>query len=394
MDTLIVGAGPAGSTLASLLTTQGVNALVVDRATFPRTKPCGECVNPGAVSLLAELGDLDPILAAAPATIRGWCLTSEHGSLASGDYDPPEHGLGVPRSVLDDTLVGRSRRRGVEVVEGTSVMTFEPLRHGGYDVHCRSSDGSPRTIRCRYLVGADGLRSVVARRLGLMRRRPRIRKLSITCRLRWRGVMAERGVLFLGSGFTVGLAPVHRDGTWWNGTVVLPPGREVRADKLLDVYRAHLRRSLPMDNEPPSIVDGPWTSGPFDWPVQRPVGDDALLIGDAAGYFDPLTGQGIFQALTTARLAADAILRGLRHVSRSHESLAAYALSVKRQFLATRAFQHIVERVVAAPALRTLLLRRLSSSPRYADRLVRYAGDVLPLRGLGRLDLLLHRGTA
>ncbi len=394
-DVLIVGAGPAGSALASLLAQRGIETVIVDRARFPRVKPCGETLNPGVLRLLGELGLLEKVAAKKPAWIDGWQFANGTGLDAIGMYVDGNHGFGMPRRDFDSVLLCEARNRGVRVLEGTHVTDIVRRRPSGFVVNCREDGDRLRTIRAQYVIGADGLRSIVSRRLGMVGRHSRLRKFSITCRLR--GVAPNSvGQLHMINGYTVGLAPVHETEPLWNGTVVLSSrGWCRRTMGVKQVYESCLSRVTESWVEKPNIIGGPWTSGPFDRPVQAVAARDVLLIGDAAGYFDPLTGQGVFQALRTAQLAADAIESVYSRGGVQSRAFANYARHVRRLQRWTRVFQRSVDTVLSRERSRRIALHQLSKRTAYMDRLVQFAGDDLSIGGLARLDLLVRaRRTA
>lgn len=400
-EVLIIGAGPAGTALACLLADRGVAVVVLDRATFPRHKPCGECVNPGAVAALGRLGLLDTVLRLSPARLHGWEIRTEGGAVAHGRYAArAPHGLGISRSVLDAALVREARHRGARVCEDTRVTGLaadEEVRRDGRGVRrVETIDGKGRRrgFEGSLVVGADGIRSVVARRMGLLKRRPRIWKLSLTCRLSGAGPSRQHGSLFMSSLGTVGVAPVGAGTDLWNGTVVMTgrtAGRAVAADLLGGFRRALAAAPFPWQDGSPRIVAGPWACGPFDWPSRTAVGDGVLLVGDAAGYFDPLTGQGIYQALRSAELAAPVVAQAIRSGRTDAIHLTRYDRALRRELRFTRAIQHVVEFSLSRPTLRDALVSRLGSDHGrgFADRFVQVVGDAAPVGSLVSPDVLI-----
>lgn len=382
IDVLIVGGGPAGSTVGGILASRGWQVEIVDRATFPRPKPCGEFVNPGAVGLLEELRLADRIRALSPAEVDNWTLCDEAGSATTASFGHANHGWGISRTRLDAALLGAARARGAEVTQGVRVTD---LTAGSAPTVLGFANRVPWTKPARLVIGADGLRSVVASRLGTVRRKPRLRKLSITCHLRWKEPPPyEGGRLWISDRRTVGTVPIRSDRTTWNVTVVGdarrdgPSASRDRMGFFRDVVR---NAGLPVDRFT-SVVGGPWTSGPFDRPVAPPAGPGYLLVGDAAGYYDPLTGQGIFRALRSAQLAAEAADRWLRGEQHGRNGPAGYARALRRAFAPGRAVQHLIEAAIQATPSRRFVFRRLSARSRAASALLRVTGDVAPARSL------------
>ncbi len=147
---------------------------------------------------------------------------------------------------------------------------------------------------------------------------------------------------------------------------------------------------------PNAVIGGPWVSGPFDWPVPKPWTGRVILVGDAAGYYDPLTGQGIYRALRSAELASAAVDEALRRKERPartdgparpprsvpSDPLRRYAHDLRRDFATGRRVQHAVEAVLSRRTLRKGALTLLGRTG-WLDRVVRITGDVA---SLGRAD--------
>jgi 2-polyprenyl-6-methoxyphenol hydroxylase-like FAD-dependent oxidoreductase len=203
------------------------------------------------------------------------------------------------------------------------------------------------------------------------------------------GPPLDRGRLHLSDLGTVGLAPLERGGSrddqtrLWNLTVVAP---DAKARRILigpreEVAREALRRVAPEWRRASVGVEAAWGSGPFDWPGTATPARGVVLVGDAAGYFDPLTGQGIYRALRSAELASAAVDTALRRDDPRYPLLR-YGRRVRREFSTARRLQKCVELVVASPRLRPLLLGRLGKAPGVLDALVRVIGDARPSRSL------------
>ncbi len=375
-DVVVVGGGPAGAAFAARTAAAGHQVLVLDRAEFPRRKPCGECVNPAGVEALRLLGALERVEAGA-ARLDGWRIGRAGEDGFVGRFAAGRYGLAIGRAELDAALLALAAERGAAVRTGAHVADL--LRDGGRisGVAVSTADGGREEVRARLVVGADGLRSVVVRRLGLLRRGPRLRKLALTAHL-W-GVEVEEGVGALrvdGDG-CVGVAGLA-DGTANVSVVVTGPGMREAAGDAEGFFDTALRR-YGVGGE---RVDDVLATGPFDWPVRAATAPGALLVGDAAGYYDPFTGQGIFRALRGAELAAGVADAALRAGDLSARGLAPYEAARRAAFGPGERLQRAIETVVSRPAALGWVSRRLARSPDAADALVAVAGDLSPVRSL------------
>jgi len=387
-EVVVAGGGPAGAAVALFLRRGGHDVLLLDAARFPRDKICGEGISPEAWRLLEELGAAARVRDLHPHALRGMTLVAPDGTTFSGHYGPErEPGFALRRCAFDKALLERAREAGVEVREGVRVtdLVFQEGRVAG--VVTEEADGtggleSPggMAVPARLVVGADGRRSRVARRLGLLREHRRFRKFAV--RGYWEGVggLTDHGEMHVAPGGYCGIAPLSP--TRANLAFVLDE-REMApaAGDLERFYRRELKRRWPRIQERLTracLLETPRAIGPLALTARRLSVPGALLVGDAAGFYDPFTGEGVTLALRSAEIAAEVAQEALRrdHLDdlrdydrRRHEA-------TRHKFLLNRLLQH----VVAWPALSNLVARRLRNRQDLADQLVGIAGDFVPAR--------------
>ncbi|WP_341277934.1 NAD(P)/FAD-dependent oxidoreductase [Paenibacillus sp. FSL H8-0537] len=449
-DVIIVGAGPAGSVLAALLAAQGVKVLVLERESLPRRKPCGESLNPGAVAALARVlpaGKFAAILSSMEhSLIHGWRLTSGKAELLAS-FPAGQFGMACAREKLDYALALHAGEAGAKVIEQMRVqrLIWEQGRVAG--VVAYSAAGQAAEFRARLVIGADGIRSAVARCAGLSSFGP-LRKTAFTARVSGVRDLQPRVELFTGRGLVVGLAPIgggeanmtlaqlSGDGSAAAVAAGLKESGAVKneaghAD--MDTYTATdtqmetleaasffvnvsgkapascdgtVRASAPAeaDNRAASAKSkegrAAWllgkagelpelaerlqgvactgevlACGPFDRRVRATQQAGLLLIGDAAGYYDPLTGQGIYRALSSAELAAPLLLQALE--IDSDAPLARYAALQQSRFAPAIRLQKLIEWTSRHELLWQSALRGLGSLPAARSRLAAVIGDCL-----------------
>jgi menaquinone-9 beta-reductase len=182
----------------------------------------------------------------------------------------------------------------------------------------------------------------------------------------------------------VGIAEVG--GGVANVTVVVPAEQAHQVGGHADAYfDAALRESGFLAAE---RMDDVLATGPFDCPVRSAVADGALLVGDAAGYYDPFTGQGIYRALRGAELAVEAIGAALRAGDASAAALMPYERARRRAFGPGERLQKVVEAFVSRPRLLRWAAGRLDRRPQLGDAIIHATGDVHPVRSLLRPGLI------
>lgn len=378
-DAVIVGAGPAGTVTALLLARQGLEVVLVDRADFPRPKPCGDCLSAAATGLLRRLDLLERVRDAGATVVEHWKVVAPDGTVATGTFGPAT-ALALERRRLDAALLDAAREDGVRFQRlHVTSLSYQDGRVSG--IRGRDRAGSVTGIDARLVVGADGLRSVVARRLDVIRRPPRLRKASFTIHIPAPAAGLRHGEMHVVDGAVIGYAPAGTGRC--NLTVVLVADRlaEEAGREPIDLIRAAVELAPGLRGRVHPDPCGPvLASGPFDWPTRSPVARGAALVGDAAGYYDPFTGQGIHHAMEGAVRLAEAVGPALstrdpdprtldRHLRR-------YARDKRRLTLPARAVQRVVEWTLASPRRANAALGRLARAPVAMNRLVAVTGDL------------------
>src|SRR5438445_222508 len=311
------GAGPGGAPTARLLARAGVRVLRLARARFPRHKACSEYLSPATTAVLERLGAgvLEQVEGAAHAKLYGMKVVAPDGTAMCGRFTsghghapPRPYSFALSRAAFDSILLRAAQREGAVVHQGVAVEDL--LWDGGTvaGVVVRSGDGQRATRNASIVVGADGLHSVIARRLGLVRTSPP-RRVAFTAHVADVAGVDGVGELHVGADGYVGLGPIGGGVT--TVALVVPLARvQRRARDFRADFFAELERypGLAGRFDRRRMVREVLGTGPFAQWSRRPVADGALLVGDAADFFDPFTGQGIYAALRGAELAADSLI--------------------------------------------------------------------------------------
>lgn len=387
VDVVVVGGGPAGSAVATLLRREGHTVLLCDAARFPRHKICGEYVPPAALSFLDGLGVLDEILALRPRRHVGMAVISPDGTEALGRYGGPDRGLALRRFDLDRALLNGARRSGATVLEGARVIDLRRSSNRGHEVTMRR-DGSLEVVSARAVVGADGRNSFVARRLGLRQPEPRHRKWAVMAHCRGVRTPHDHGEMVVTPYGYCGLNPLP-DGLA-NVCIVVDQRDMKRAAparaRLAGFFRRHLA-SHPLVSSRTAgaeIVAGPWATGPMACRSARSAADGVLLVGDAAGFYDPFTGEGIGMALRGAALAGRVLGSALRRGDVGLGALAEYDRLWRAAFRDRLRLDRLLQALLKRPRLTDWVARRLRRDPALADLLAGVTGETVEVARLLR----------
>jgi flavin-dependent dehydrogenase len=369
-DVIVVGGGPAGAVAAIVLARAGLRVRLLERATFPRDKLCGDTHNPGAIALLDRLG-LYPADDGLP--IRGMLVTGPGAVRVDGWYPAGVIGRAIRRSVLDHRLLQSAAASGVAVAEGVRVHDVVTDARGQVSGVAVEGSGGTRQMGARMVVAADGRSSRLARALGLARYARAPRRWAVGGYFSGVTGLSARGEMHVRSRRYIGVAPLP-DG-FTNVCVVTADRLALRDPASLIASAVATEPELAGRFAAAKLETSPVCLGPLAVECRVPGRAGLLLAGDAAGFIDPMTGDGLRLAIRGAELAAaeclDALDRG--DLSGAHLRLGAR----RRQALGTKLrFNRLLRALSGStPAVHgAAVATRLSSWP--LRQVIRYVGDV------------------
>jgi menaquinone-9 beta-reductase len=389
-DVLVIGGGPAGASTAFALARAGAHVVLVDRARFPRPKPCAEYLSPEASRILAAMGALQLVEETGAARLRGVVVRAPNGAeirgefLADHAYRPfRDRGLSVRREVLDTVLLDRARDSGVDVhenIRATGVRMDGDVVRG---VDLLDRDNQATTIDAGIVIGADGLRSIVARRLGLSRTARWPRRLALVTHYENVAGISDIAEMHVERDGFVGIGDVGHGLTTVALVVPASRARAISGDPggFLESWLRARRHLAPRFAEA-RRVSPVRATGPFGSQVRRAWAPGALLVGDAADFFDPFTGEGIYAALRGGELAADAARRSLDATGERsrRDALAAYDDARREAFAGKWIVERVIAAVVGTPWLINRAATALGRRRDLADLLIGVTGDFVPPR--------------
>jgi flavin-dependent dehydrogenase len=339
---VVVGGGPAGAATALRLARASIPVTVIERTKFPRRKVCGEYLGAGTVAALDALGLADAVRAEAVA-LRGVRLVSQAGHRLELEFSRPT--LSLPRERLDALIMGQACRAGAAVVNArVEDLIFE--RDGGRvgGVVVRDPDGERRPVAARFVVGADGMGSLVARKLGVARPIPRRARFAVGGHYRGIGPLDGCVEMYAAGDAYFAVNPLGGD---LANVMVVAPKEALRIWSRVIDFTAAIR------------VGARVSIGPLAHGTTRAVAPGAILVGDAAGFLNPFTGQGIHLALRGAERAANALAASYALRGGETPAFAAYDRERAAEFHARERLAGLVDLLVRVPALGRRAARRL-----------------------------------
>jgi flavin-dependent dehydrogenase len=392
-DAVVVGGGPAGAVTAIYLARAGHDVVLLERAPTYRWRAGGVFASPAAVRELRHAGLTDAVLARVARPIPAMRVELPDAARTSfrftyGAETTNEPAVGFDRSALDPALLDHAASVGVEVRRGvgaTAVGLRDHRQDSWVDAQPVGDARETDRVAARVVVGADGPRSIVAAAAGMVRAPQLGGRVGLT----WHvtdvpgdGPREARMVVLPGRAYC-GIAPVP--GGRANIGIVLAGSawrERLQADGAAAVGTAVLAAVPPIDGEPERWRDGKITdaivgASPLGSRVERRAGPGWLVVGDAAGFLDPFTGEGLHRAFVSARLAAEAIDAELRGRAPAG-GLAAYDHAMTERFAAKDVVSRVVQALLVRPALFSYAGRRLARRDDVRATMGLVMGDLVP----------------
>lgn len=374
-DVAIAGAGPAGALAATILARAGLRVRVFDRSRFPRHKLCGDTLNPGALAVLRRHADVSTLIEQSDP-IEGMLLTGPGGVRVRGEYGGGLAGRSITRTVLDQWLIDRATEAGATIEQETVIRAVAVVDDRIAGVITAGRNGQALTHPARIVIAADGRRSAIAIGRGLSRQPQRPRRWAIGGYFSDVTGVTSLGEMHVRRGHYIGVAPVP--GGLTNACLVVPNDHgdlpfAQPAEALHQMLHADPELSARFANARPAAA--PVMLGPMAVDAAAAGEPGLLMAGDAAGFIDPMTGDGLRFALMGAELAAAVVTEvfdGSLSIDRAHLELGERR---RRAFETKWRFNRALRSLVSSPSSVTAAAVTAKLLPSLFSRMIRYAGD-------------------
>lgn len=379
---IIVGGGPAGGMLAWNAARSGFSVTLLEASPILPERVCGAYLCPAGVRLLADSGVLERLTAGC-RELTGMLMVSPEGLRAYGGFPHDGsgscYGLALHRPEFDRGWLELAREAGAEVIMGARVHQLHQDGNDGWRVRCL--DG--REFSANLLVGADGRKSFVARHLGLLLPPPRTRA-AAHLDMAPRHPLPPFGQMHVfADGSYVGLNPLAVDRV--NVSFVCHP-EILRSQGAAGWLNSRLEGTALGEQLP--RVESTARFGvtfPAAAMVSAAATRNAALIGDASGFIDPLTGEGIYNALWTARSLSSALAR---HPENPALALRVYAHARRRTQWSKALLSQLFQSIISRPRMANAVLRLLAGHSGVTDAFIGIIGNThSPAHGLVRMVL-------
>jgi len=394
-DVVVIGGGPAGCAMALDLNRRGYEVALCDQAKFPRDKVCGEFISPGADPILTQLGVLGSIEALAPKRLKGVAISSYESAELGIDYPVlTETGLrptslSVPRYQLDALFIEQVQKAGVKVFQQYKVTDF--IFDDGCVAGVKGWDETKTSfsLNSKLVVDAGGRNAVSLRKFSLKREPKGNAKIAFSAH--WQGVRLPEDYCYMHisrPGYT-GISSV---GNGRANVVLVVEGSALAGESPETFYHRVLmqnsRRSKMLADgervEPVRSVES------LAFAVKPVPCGGLVLVGDATGFIDPFTGEGIYLSLRSSQLASEVIHGGFQNSNFSRNFLSVYDERRKQEFGGKFLLSRVLQKLIYNRIFCNRVMKSLSANRALAETLVGVIGDIQPAEKVVSFKFLLQ----
>ena len=335
-DVIIVGAGPAGCTAATILAEEkGKKVIVLEKEHFPRYH-VGESLIPHCYDTIERLGMVDRLNEKGFQSKQSVQFVNPDGKVSAPFYfakhsdHPRSKSWQVDRETFDTMMMERAREAGAEVREGVNVIGF--IEEDGFivGVKAESADGSRFELRAPMTMDASGRDAIFQRKKKWRKRDPKLNKIAIWTN--YKGAKRDPGI---DEGATT-VAYVEGKGWFWNIPLkddIVSTGIVAERDYLYrgsrdlkEIYEREIKENKWIEEH---LSEGEqfgkyWVAGEYSYRAEHCATDGLVLIGDAFSFLDPVFSSGVYLALTSGSMGADAVAAALENKDTRAEQFLPY----------------------------------------------------------------------
>lgn len=382
-DVIVVGGGPAGCAAAIGLGRLGYNVVLCDQAKFPRDKVCGEFISPAADPILDRLGILSRIEALTPKRLKGVAISSYGGEEFAIDY-PDQPGLSerptslsVSRYELDALFIEEAKRVGVEVREQHKVTGFLFEDDCVVGVSGWDENKTSFSLHASLVVDAGGRNSLSLKKFNL--KQEPVREVKIALAAHWQGAKISDDYCYMhvsNPGYT-GISSLGED----RSNVVLVVNKDSMNGEKPDrfyldaVMKNPRRRKILQDAK---CIEQVRAVESLAFSVKPVPCGGLLMVGDAMGFIDPFTGEGIYLSLRSSEIAVEVADRALKNHDFSRDALKNYETKRKGEFDKKFLLSRILQKLIYNRYFCGRVVKALKGNHELAETLVGVIGDLIP----------------
>jgi len=396
-DLVIVGAGIAGSATAIALAPEGYNILIVDKAVFPRQKPCGECIMPEGVQILSELGVLSDILKHGGVKVDGMRYWNRRGDMAQADFPPgPEgmsHALTLQRYDLDYLLLKKADSfSNVKVRQGFQVTEViqEDGHIKGVAGHAVNSPNNREVFNAPLTIGTDGRYSIFHKACNLNKTPLPRRRFGLTGHLKGIEGMGSYVEVMPCNDGEIYIAPCGNDTTlvailleesamkFFKGDL---PGRFHEFLRQVDGFKDRITKT--------ELVLPVSATGPLGFTIESLHKPGLLLIGDSSGFLDPITGEGMTLALKSVKAALPFIKEAIATGSFDEEMGDQYVQERFQSIEDVFRFTQFILNLSKKKLIADRAIRKLSRNPKLFQKFLGVATGSNKFKDISMIDKII-----